>query len=606
MSEAIMATAGQATTGDAELRQQRMHEEELDRIRTEGDLALVHAQAERQLIAAVDDELRQLQKQLKEKKKQLTKLTGASASGVVGDAVALEQIARRHARAQQELEERLKSALSSKVLELQRLRHEIDETRKRRVGLLQSEASIVEETRALEDTIKQSQSGVEALKEQASALRNDIAKLEEQFDQERQAFRLERQQLQLELDRIARPERVAVKVNVLGRVNEISMLRRIGAIEERVMQHVLGKIAKDVEASGQSETLRRLQKYRGSQKQTDTNGATLLPTPLLPSILAPDDDPATADDEIDGPVIAVHASSCHDSDSMLNELLQHPRVKKAKTTAAAAAGVDSPASSIKSEPMEHAAPSTPQRVQQVKKDVSATLSSPFTTPPRRARSSDGTPQSTTTPMNDGGETSARPRKRRNALREDSMKPMKPLTPSKTVQSSMNASLVFDMVTTLSTNDPGVAIATLRSIVVLGKEYPSNLLYDELVDRILSTDAVAYPDAVSIYASLVFVFDKAATCSCDLAFPYQWDPFANALQDAVVQPKCELWRRNLLVVQFYVYCFEKDWQICPSSDVMVTDGYSWSHYDTFKNSTPRNAFTRLLQDIVRVENETQQR
>ncbi|KAJ0410317.1 hypothetical protein P43SY_002649 [Pythium insidiosum] len=558
MSEAIMATAAQATTGDAELRQQRMHEEELDRIRTEGDLALVHAQAERQLIAAVDDELRQLQKQLKEKKKQLTKLTGASASGVVGDAVALEQITRRHARAQQELEERLKSALSSKVLELQKLRHEIDETRKRRVGLLQSEASIVEETRALEDTIKQSQSAVEALKEQASALRSDIAKLEEQFDQERQAFRLERQQLQLELDRIARPERVAVKVNVLGRINEISMLRRIGAIEERVMQHVLGKIAKDVEASGQSETLRRLQKYRGSQKQTDTNGSTLLPTPLLPSILAPDDDPATADDEIDGPVIAVHASSCHDSDSMLNELLQHPRVKKAKTTAAAAAGVDSPASSVKSEPMEHAAPSTPQRVQQLKKDDSATLSSPFTTPPRRARSSDGTPQSTTTPMNDGGETSARPRKRRNALREDSMKP---LTPSKTVQSSMNASLVFDMVTTLSTNDPGVAIATLRSIVVLGKEYPSNLLYDELVDRILSTDAVAYPDAVSIYASLVFVFDKAATCSCDLAFPYQWDPFANALQDAVVQPKCELWRRNLLVVQFYVYCFEKDWQIC---------------------------------------------
>ncbi|GLD95287.1 hypothetical protein PINS_up003931 [Pythium insidiosum] len=203
--------------GDGESSHQRLQEDELDRIRTEGDLALVHAQAERQLIAAVDEELRQLQKQLKEKKKQLSRLTAASASSVVGDAVALEQIARRHARAQQELEERLKSALSSKVLELQKLRHEIDETRKRRVDLLQGERNIIEETRALEESMKQSQCEVEAQKEQATVLRAEISRLEDEFDQEKQAFRLERQQLQLELDRIARPERVAVKVNVLGR-----------------------------------------------------------------------------------------------------------------------------------------------------------------------------------------------------------------------------------------------------------------------------------------------------------------------------------------------------------------------------------------------------
>ncbi|TMW62950.1 hypothetical protein Poli38472_005568 [Pythium oligandrum] len=152
-----------------------------------------------------------------------------------------------------------------------------------------------------------------------------------------------------------------------------------------------------------------------------------------------------------------------------------------------------------------------------------------------------------------------PRKRRSGARDDLMKP---ITPSSTIQSSMNASLVFDMVTSLSTNDPGVAIAALRSVVVLGKEYPSNLLYDELIDRILSVEAVAYPDAVSIYSSLVFVFDKAAACSCDLAFPHQWEPLANALQDASIQPKeDEIWRRNLLVVQFYIYCFKKDFDMC---------------------------------------------
>lgn len=119
-----------------------------------------------------------------------------------------------------------------------------------------------------------------------------------------------------------------------------------------------------------------------------------------------------------------------------------------------------------------------------------------------------------------------------------------------------------MVTSLSTNDPGVAIATLRSIVVLGKEYPSNLLYDELIDRILSVEAVAYADAVSIYSALVFVFDRAATCSCEPAFPHQWELLATALQDvAIGTPTNETWRRNLLVVQFYTYCFKKNFATC---------------------------------------------
>ncbi|TYZ65918.1 hypothetical protein PybrP1_004259 [[Pythium] brassicae (nom. inval.)] len=161
-------------------------------------------------------------------------------------------------------------------------------------------------------------------------------------------------------------------------------------------------------------------------------------------------------------------------------------------------------------------------------------------------------------------TPERKRKRRSVLdgaRRESGASLKPLTPSMAVNSSMNASLVFDMVTSLSTNDPGAAIATLRSIVVLGKEYPSNLLYDELVDRILSVEAVAYADAVSIYASLVFVFDKASTCSCAVSYPHQWEPLAAALQDASANAADDAWRRSLLVLQFFVYCLQQDLAAC---------------------------------------------
>ncbi|EEY66494.1 uncharacterized protein PITG_17112 [Phytophthora infestans T30-4] len=147
---------------------------------------------------------------------------------------------------------------------------------------------------------------------------------------------------------------------------------------------------------------------------------------------------------------------------------------------------------------------------------------------------------------------------------------------------MNASLVFDMVTTLSTNDPGVAIATLRSIVVLGKEYPSDLLYAELIDRIQSHEAIAYNDALAIYAALVFVFDKAASCSCALTFPNQWEPLATALQevsgngrvgDDGEPKKDESWRRNLLVMQFFIYCFQQDLYACRSRYERL-EGKSW--------------------------------
>uniref|UniRef100_A0AAV1TJP3 Wings apart-like protein C-terminal domain-containing protein n=1 Tax=Peronospora matthiolae TaxID=2874970 RepID=A0AAV1TJP3_9STRA len=162
--------------------------------------------------------------------------------------------------------------------------------------------------------------------------------------------------------------------------------------------------------------------------------------------------------------------------------------------------------------------------------------------------------------------------------------LKPFMPSSSLESSMNASLVFDMVTSLSTNDPGVAIATLRSIVVLGKEYPSDLLYTELIDRIQSHEAVAYNDAVAIYAALVFVFDKASACRCAVTFPNQWEPLATALQEVSGNgrvredgkpKKDESWRRNLLVVQFYIYCFQQDMHACRSRYTRV-EGINWVH------------------------------
>ncbi|RMX62031.1 hypothetical protein DD238_006203 [Peronospora effusa] len=162
--------------------------------------------------------------------------------------------------------------------------------------------------------------------------------------------------------------------------------------------------------------------------------------------------------------------------------------------------------------------------------------------------------------------------------------LKPFTPSSAIQSSMNASLVFDMVTSLSTSDPGVAIATLRSVVVLGKEYPSDLLYAELIDRIQSHEAVAYKDAVAIYAALVFVFDKALACSCVVTFPNKWEPLATALQEVSGNgrvgedgkfKKNESWRRNLLVVQFFVYCFQQDMYTCRSRYERLEQG-AWVH------------------------------
>lgn len=58
------------------------------------------------------------------------------------------------------------------------------------------------------------------------------------------------------------------------KINELSMLRRIGAIEERVMQRVLLKILHETETSQQtSETWKRLRKYQGLGTDTTRDDA---------------------------------------------------------------------------------------------------------------------------------------------------------------------------------------------------------------------------------------------------------------------------------------------------------------------------------------------
>jgi hypothetical protein len=38
----------------------------------------------------------------------------------------------------------------------------------------------------------------------------------------------------------------------------------------------------------------------------------------------------------------------------------------------------------------------------------------------------------------------------------------------------------------------------------------------------------------------------------------------------------------------------------SSDVAHTDGYSWSHFDSFINLKPQSSLTKLLQEISRMQ------
>lgn len=229
---------------------QQRCEEELEKIRTEGDLALIKAHGERQSIIKVDEELQALKKQLKDAKKHFNALSKSAAgvhhygsnapvaaavpvplSGAVvsplrpgavasgdGNTVALVPADSVPAQRSAQVEERLKVAVSERHVELQRLRQQVDETRRQRLEGLQHAKRIGDETHATEDEIQQTQKDVEALKEKTALLKHEIAQLQSAFDAEKQAFRIEKQRLTLEVDRITKPDKGVVKVNLPGRV----------------------------------------------------------------------------------------------------------------------------------------------------------------------------------------------------------------------------------------------------------------------------------------------------------------------------------------------------------------------------------------------------
>lgn len=224
-------------------RWQQKCEEELDKIRTEGDLALIKAHAERQSIAKADEELQLLKKQLKEKKKQFHALskTAAGAGGASGAVVSPtpiaaadgyagenhgDTVAASSANAQRltQMEERLKAAVSERTVELAKLRQQIDETRRQRLEGLQNEKRIADEAKHTEEAIQHAHAEVDSLKERAATLKNEIAQLQSDFDIDAQKFRIEKQRLTLEVDRITKPDKGMVKVNLPGRVRFPEML----------------------------------------------------------------------------------------------------------------------------------------------------------------------------------------------------------------------------------------------------------------------------------------------------------------------------------------------------------------------------------------------
>lgn len=191
--------------------QQARVDEELEKIRGEGDLALIKVQAERHKIAEADKRLRALRQELKEVKKHAVRVqappsTGCDALSIVkGDGELHSLTPERRIQ----LEERLKTAVSERTVELQKLRTSIDEVRRQRLEAVDSEKAMVEERQRIEEDIQRSHKEADALKETTAALRSEIAQLEQEFDVEKHAFRVEKQRLLEEVDYALRVERNA-------------------------------------------------------------------------------------------------------------------------------------------------------------------------------------------------------------------------------------------------------------------------------------------------------------------------------------------------------------------------------------------------------------
>ncbi|EQC38340.1 hypothetical protein SDRG_04057 [Saprolegnia diclina VS20] len=139
---------------------------------------------------------------------------------------------------------------------------------------------------------------------------------------------------------------------------------------------------------------------------------------------------------------------------------------------------------------------------------------------------------------------------------------KPFTPSSTVKSRMNNSLVFDLNTSLKTSNPEIAHAALRSLVALGKEYPTAMTFSQCLE-VIEDSKPSYDRAVDICASLTFVFDQASLCNTSLEYPDRWEIMASLLETAATKTMNAVWDRTLIVLQFFVYILRRDMLICES-------------------------------------------
>ncbi|GMF54914.1 unnamed protein product [Phytophthora fragariaefolia] len=382
------------------------YEEELDRIRTEGDLTLIKVQTERKKLIELETKLAGAHKLLRERKKAAkqhgdqsaaaetaSKPKGTFAAAILSAAASKQEhqlptipqaekeqetkrvstpaaaTASSVAKGRElQTEERLKVAVAERNVELQKLRRAIDETRRKRLDALAAEKQMLKEIEEDEEGMKAAQTEIAQLKEQAVELKNEVTAKEQEFDAEKQAFRLERQRLAREVEEIMKAEKhgaqeqsapVSHKVNLeqkivsfeqkkraldriveetnvknlsefINKYNEqertkadmfarieaqtttnsalnesiaqlnddiarlsgadeadntevgekpsAGMMRRIGAIEERIMQFIMAKILEETESSAtpnNSDTLRRLRQYQGRREQHESGNRSL-------------------------------------------------------------------------------------------------------------------------------------------------------------------------------------------------------------------------------------------------------------------------------------------------------------------------------------------
>lgn len=251
------------------------YEDELERIRTEGDLTLIKLQAERKKLAELETKVAEANKQLRERNavSQLgneivnTKGSGRSKHVVVAkvnptvrgkSAVAKQQLPLISqsdkdlegymGRQDQEVidevakikklrtEERLKVAVAERALELQTLKCAIDETRRKRLDALATETQMLKDIQIEEEDIKRAQEEMAQLKQQAADVKSEVAASARDFDSEKQTFRLERHRLLTELEAVQRAEKQGASAQHVSESDRYSIFEN--NIASRRKQHL--------------------------------------------------------------------------------------------------------------------------------------------------------------------------------------------------------------------------------------------------------------------------------------------------------------------------------------------------------------------------------